>query len=125
MTLFGTFSHARVLEWDGRGLILGFPADSLHAQLAADATTLAQLKKHTSEILGRPVEIKVQAVAGMQSGVVSTAGAGPGPRSFVEKEAAERLDARQKREQEARKHPITEAVIETFGASIKEIKVDG
>ena len=31
----------------------------------------------------------------------------------------------EKREKEARGHPLTEKVIQTFGASIKEIKLDG
>jgi DNA polymerase III subunit gamma/tau len=116
MTLSATFSHARVLAADAKGLTLGFPSDSLQASLAQDQQTIAQVKKLAAEALGRPVEITVKAVAGLQPAVAP---------SRVEKEQAERDDLRQKRETEARAHPITEAVIQTFGASIKEIKIDG
>ena len=45
-------------------------------------------------------------------------------RSVVEATRDRALDEKRKRESEAREHPVTKLVLETFGASIKEIKTD-
>ena len=45
-------------------------------------------------------------------------------RSIIEAEQA-RLDSeRDRRQTEAREHPLTKTVLDTFGAAIKEIKTD-
>ena len=45
-------------------------------------------------------------------------------RSIVESTRASSMAERKQRESEAREHPITKHVLQTFGASIKEIKTD-
>ncbi|HEY4433908.1 MAG TPA: hypothetical protein VGM99_05855, partial [Candidatus Cybelea sp.] len=45
-------------------------------------------------------------------------------RSLVESTRASSTAERSKREAEAREHPITKHVLQTFGAHIKEIKTD-
>jgi len=47
-----------------------------------------------------------------------------GPRSVLEDTRAKSSAERQKREAEAREHPITKHVLQTFGVQIKEIKTD-
>jgi len=45
-------------------------------------------------------------------------------RSIIESTREKSYAERSKREKEAREHPITKHVLQTFGASIKEIKTD-
>ena len=47
-----------------------------------------------------------------------------GPRSIVESTRESKYAERNKREKEAREHPMTKHVLQTFGAAIKEIKTD-
>jgi hypothetical protein len=47
-----------------------------------------------------------------------------GSRSILEASREKTHSDRQAREREAREHPITKHVLQTFGASIKEIKTD-
>ena len=49
----------------------------------------------------------------------------PQTHSVAETEGALKRADRERREEEARAHPATAAVIEAFGAKIKEIKIDG
>ena len=45
-------------------------------------------------------------------------------RSIIESSREKSYAERTKRETEAREHPITKHVLQTFGAQIKEIKTD-
>jgi hypothetical protein len=49
---------------------------------------------------------------------------GTNARSLVESTREKSSAERNKREQEAREHPMTKHVLQAFGASIKEIKTD-
>jgi hypothetical protein len=53
------------------------------------------------------------------------AAAEPSGSSVAELENERRRVERERRESEARQHPATKAAMDTFGAAIKEIKVDG
>ncbi len=99
--------QAKLVGWGERAVDLGFPQRSM----GLDPDDVAALKKALAAA-GHPVDVKLQTVEA----------AAP---SLVDVEAERQRQSRQSREDEARKHPITEAVIQTFGASIKEIKVDG
>ena len=99
--------QAKMLAWTERAIELGVAPRGL----GLDADDIAALKRALAAA-GHPVDVKVQ--------TVDAAGA-----SLVDVEAERQRQTQKAREDEARKHPITEAVIQTFGASIKEIKVDG
>jgi DNA polymerase-3 subunit gamma/tau len=99
--------QAKLLGWSERAVELGFPPRSL----GLDPEDVGSLRKALAAA-GHPVEVKIQTVEAATP-------------SLVDVEAERQRQSRQTREDEARKHPITEAVIQTFGASIKEIKVDG
>lgn len=106
----GIYHTARLISWGDKAIELGIPGG-----MAADAENLKELKKIIGELVGAPLDVKVKTEA---------AAASEG-RSLLEVEAEKREAERKKNEDEARAHPITEKVIETFGASIKEIKFDG
>src|SRR5205814_627605 len=108
--LAGIYAGARLLSWTDQAIELG--ASGL---LVSDVENIKELKKIVAEVLGAPLDVRVKPVAG----------AFEQPRSVMELEAQRAEAMRERREQEARAHPVTEKVIETFGAAIKEIKVDG
>jgi hypothetical protein len=105
--LAGVYHTARLIAWSDKAIELGIPGG-----MAADAENLKELKKIIAELVGAPLDVRVK----------TEAAAG---RSLLEVEAEKRETERKKNEEEARAHPVTEKVIETFGASIKEIKFDG
>jgi hypothetical protein len=79
--------------------------DELRAIVRELGTELAQVK------------INVRLLDATESGQA-------GARSVLEDTRAKSSAERQKREVEAREHPITKHVLQTFGAQIKEIKTD-
>jgi hypothetical protein len=105
--LAGIFHTARLLSWTDRAIELGAPGG-----MAADPENVKELKRIIGEIVGAPLDVKVK--------TETAAG-----RSLLEVENEKREAERKRNEDEARGHPLTEKVIETFGASIKEIKFDG
>jgi len=107
--LAGVYHTARLIAWSDKAIELGIPGG-----MAADAENLKELKKIITELVGAPLDVKVKTEAAASEG-----------RSLLEVEAEKREAERKKNEDEARAHPITEKVLETFGASIKEIKFDG
>jgi hypothetical protein len=115
LTLAGMYAHARLLAWDDQAIELAVPEKSV----AADPEHVANLKKAVGDLVGAPLDVRVKAVA---AGAAPPAAAAP---SVAELESSRRQADRAGREEEARRHPATQAVIETFGAAIKEIKVDG
>ena len=116
ITLAGIYAHARLLGWDARGIELGFTARSLQGSLGGDADNVASLKKFLKEHTGAALDVKVKALEGAPP---------PQTHSVAETEGALKRADRERREEEARAHPATAAVIEAFGAKIKEIKIDG
>jgi DNA polymerase-3 subunit gamma/tau len=106
--LAGIYHAARLLSWTERSIQLGAAG-----AMAGDPENLKELKKLVAAIVGAPLEITI---------VAETT---PAARSLAELDAERKEAERKVSEQEARAHPLTEKVIETFGASIKEIKFDG
>ena len=104
--LAGIYHTARLLSWTDRTIELGATGS-----MASDPENVKELKRLVAELCGAPLDIHIK-----------TEAAG---RSLLEVESEKREAARKKNEEEARGHPVTEKVIETFGAHIKEIKVDG
>jgi DNA polymerase-3 subunit gamma/tau len=106
--LFGHFARAKLVAWTEAGIEL-----AASSPFATDADTVKELKRVVGEIVGSAIEIQVKNEAPAAA------------RSVAEVEAEKAEAEKEKREKESRGHPLTEKVIQTFGASIKEIKVDG
>ena len=119
-SLSGPFSHARVMKWTVDQIELGFPVE-VHAmgEMAADTDKLGELRAIVRELGPELKNIKL-AVRLLDERESASAGA----RSLLETTRDRSSAERTKREAEAREHPITKHVLQTFGAQIKEIKTD-
>jgi hypothetical protein len=116
--LAALFRHARVLSWTADQLELGFAVEA-HDMGDMARDSVDELRAIVRTLGPELKNIKVL-VRLLDAGESSTAGA----RSLLE-DSRERSSAeRAKRETEAREHPITKHVLQTFGAQIKEIKTD-
>jgi DNA polymerase-3 subunit gamma/tau len=116
--LAALYRHARVLTWTADQLELGFPVDA-HSMGEMAKDHIGELRAIVRTLGPELKNIKV-AVRLLDASESNTTGA----RSILE-DTRERTSAeRTKREAEARAHPITKHVLQTFGAQIKEIKTD-
>jgi DNA polymerase III subunit gamma/tau len=126
-SLLGPFQHARVMKWNADEIELGFPVD-VHSmgEMANDRQNLDELRTLVRELgqarPGEPnelagVKITLRLLDATESGQSNV-------RSVLEASREKSTAERQKREAEAREHPITKHVLQTFGAQIKEIKTD-
>ncbi len=116
-TAFGAYEHARVMTWTDNALELGFAPDFELADGARSPEQVEQVRQIVRELARRPVTVQVR--------ILSPAEAAATPlRSAVDEHRARTDDERRKREREAREHPMTRLVVETFGGAIKEIKTD-
>jgi hypothetical protein len=116
--LEGYLQHARVLAHEGDKLELGFP-DNAHiaGEIMQEPKNTTALKEFLREHLGRSLDVKVKLLD-------EAASAAAPARSAVEETREKAAEDRKKRESEAREHPATKLVLETFGVQIKEIKTD-
>ncbi|MDX2092959.1 MAG: DNA polymerase III subunit gamma/tau [Kofleriaceae bacterium] len=119
-SISGPFSHARVMKWTVDTLELGFPVE-VHAmgEMAADTQTIEALRLIVRD-LGpelKGIKVSVRMLDAAESGAA-------GVRSVLETTRDRSQAERIRREAEAREHPITKHVLQTFGAQIKEIKTD-
>jgi len=116
VVLSGYCERARVLTWSKDELVLGYTTDYHHfGELVREAT--ADLATIVSEVFGHKLKVSVK----MLEGAAAETSAG---RSIIEASTQKSHQERAKREAEAREHPITKHVLQTFGAQIKEIKTD-
>ncbi|HWU89069.1 MAG TPA: hypothetical protein VN253_17510, partial [Kofleriaceae bacterium] len=120
VSLFGLFEHARVLRWTKDALELGYPA-GMHeiGEMASEREKLDELRVLVRELVPEMKSVKL-AVRLLDAAESQQAGA----RSVLEASRERGMAERSKRESEAREHPITKHVLQTFGAQIKEIKTD-
>ncbi len=119
-TLLGPFQHARVMKWGADLIELGFPVD-VHSmgEMASEQKQIDELRSIIRELGAELAQVKV--IVRMLDANESAQG---GTRSVLEDTRAKSLVERSKREAEAREHPITKHVLQTFGGQIKEIKTD-
>ena len=119
-SLAGPLRHARVMRWSADALDLGFPVD-VHAmgEMANEPHKLEELRGILRD-LGPTLASCRPSVRMLDAKESNDAGA----RSLIEMTRDRSASERQKREAEAREHPITKHVLQTFGAQIKEIKTD-
>ncbi len=113
----GHYQHARVLTWTADAIELGFAADYAMGEMAREADQVETVRQTLAEVTGKPVAVTVRLLTAAES--AATVG-----KSTVEDAKAKAHAERQRREHEARNHPMTRLVLETFGAQIKEIKTD-
>jgi DNA polymerase-3 subunit gamma/tau len=118
LTLLGWYEHAVVLRWDERGIELGFPAGAIVADMATEPRNVEALRAFLHRQLAAAVPLTVRILSESDRSAVESA------RSIVEAEADRRREETQRRSAEAREHPLTKMVLDTFGASIEEIKTD-
>jgi DNA polymerase-3 subunit gamma/tau len=119
ISLRGYCEFARVLTWTPQHLELGFASDGQSrwaGENMVEKQNIDELKAVLAD-LGQPVKVEVRLLDDAQSNAMPA-------RSIVESTRASTMAERHKRETEAREHPITKHVLQTFGASIKEIKTD-
>jgi hypothetical protein len=117
-SLAALYRHARVMTWTGELLDLGFPVEDRDTgDMAKDrADELCAIVKGLGPAF-KNTKVTVRLLDASES---STAGV----RSVLETTRERTSAERNKREAEAREHPITKHVLQTFGAQIKEIKTD-
>jgi hypothetical protein len=116
--LAALYRHARVLSWTTDQLELGFPVEAHDmGEMARDsADELRAIVRALGPEL-KNLKVAVRLLDASESNASSV-------RSVLE-DTRERTSAeRSRREAEAREHPITKHVLQTFGAQIKEIKTD-
>ncbi len=119
-SLLGWFQHARVMRWTPEQIELGFPVD-VHSmgEMASEAKTLDELRLVLKELGPELAQIK-PTIRMLDERESSAAGV----RSVLETTRDRSKEERTTREAEAREHPMTKHVLQTFGAQIKEIKTD-
>jgi DNA polymerase III subunit gamma/tau len=119
ISLRGYYEFARVLKWTKDELELGFAPDGDSAWAGENACE----KQNVDELRGVLGELGQKLKVSARMLDASEAAKTPA-RSLVESTRASTTAERSKREAEAREHPITKHVLQTFGAHIKEIKTD-
>jgi DNA polymerase-3 subunit gamma/tau len=117
-SLHAQLHHARVMSWTRELIELGFPVE-MHS--------IGEMAKDSTEELGaiiramgpelRALKVRIRLLDASESSATSA-------RSVLEASRERSSAERNKREAEARAHPITKHVLQTFGAQIKEIKTD-
>jgi DNA polymerase-3 subunit gamma/tau len=114
VTLSGAFEPARVQAWTATTLDLGFPSQF-------------EANKEMAEGKLDALRSVLQAEYGMMPRITIAlldAGQPASAQSLLEATRERTFAERDKRVAEAREHPITKHVLQTFGAQIKEIKTD-
>ena len=118
LTLLGWYEHAAVLRWDERGIELGFPAGAIVGDMAAEPRNVDALRAFLHQHLGQALTLSVRVLNEADKTTAEST------RSIVQAEADRRREESATRSREAREHPLTKMVLDTFGASIEEIKTD-
>jgi hypothetical protein len=118
LSLAGVYQGAKILGWSERAIEIGFPRGAMLGELAAEPAKLSALRAFLAGHLGAPIDVVVRLLGPAELEAV------PSAISIVEAEAERRRLERDARQAEARAHPLTRAVLDTFGAEIKEIKTD-
>jgi DNA polymerase-3 subunit gamma/tau len=109
------YQHARILGWTDAAIEVAFPP-GMTGERASEPDKVAAMRVYLGQRFGRQVGFSVK--------IIDQPGEGPAARSIIEAAADRRQAETSQRQDEAREHPLTKAVLDTFGASIKEIKTD-
>jgi DNA polymerase-3 subunit gamma/tau len=117
LSVFGNYQHARVISFGPEIVELGFSADYTLGEMAKGSDQVEVVTGVVRELSGKDTKVKVRILSAAESDAMPA-------RSTVEETKAKADDERRRREAEAREHPMTRLVLETFGGAIKEIKTD-
>ncbi len=115
--MFGNYQHARVLSFSPELVELGFSADYTLGEMAKGSDQVDVVAGVVRELSGKNTKVTVKMLSTTESAAIPA-------RSTIEETKAKADDERRRREAEAREHPMTRLVLETFGGAIKEIKTD-
>jgi DNA polymerase III subunit gamma/tau len=115
LNLVRVYEQAKVLEWTEERIEVGFAEDSLDAEAAAAGDKVEAMRRFLARHQGRPIGFSVKLLSGPEKDQA---------RSLIEASRERRESEERRREGEARQHPMTKVVLETFGAQIQEIKTD-
>lgn len=116
--LLRIYQEAKLRSWKDDEIRACFSKDSFQADSAVKEENVAEMKEILAAKYRKPIKFTVELLSAAE--VESQ----PAMKSVVEHDAEQRSNERATREEEARSHPLTKVVMETFGASIKEIKTD-
>lgn len=120
ITTHGAYEPARVLAWTKDKLELGYPPQfEMIAEVAEEKEKTDILRRVLHEVFGHTRDLKISVRTLSEAELESIPA-----RSVLESQREKSTAERSKRESEAREHPITKHVIQTFGGHIKEIKTD-
>ncbi|HUH00707.1 MAG TPA: DNA polymerase III subunit gamma/tau, partial [Kofleriaceae bacterium] len=118
LPLVRLYENAKVLAWTEEGIEMGYPASNFDAEDVAKAQNVTAMEAFLTQHLGRPTRFQVKLLDERDLAKA------PQARSAVEYKQEQQDRDRTQREAEAREHPVTRMVLDTFGATIKEIKTD-
>jgi DNA polymerase III subunit gamma/tau len=120
ITTHSAYEPARVLSWTREKLELGYPSQfEMIAEVAEEKDKTDVLRRVLHEVFGHGRDVKISVRTLSEAELESIPA-----RSVLESKREKSTAERSKRESEAREHPITKHVIQTFGGHIKEIKTD-
>jgi DNA polymerase III subunit gamma/tau len=115
LSLVSIYQHARILSWTDTAIEVGFPP-GMAGEMASEPDKVAAMRLFLGQQLGRQVSFSVK--------IIDQPGEAIAARSIIEAADDRRREETSRRQDEAREHPLTKVVLDTFGASIKEIKTD-
>ena len=92
-----------------------FLAKASPPEMAANTEKIASMREFLAKLAGRPIGFVVRLLSPEEEA---------NAQSILEEAAQRANEDRLRREREAQDHPLTQVVLQTFGASIKEIKTD-
>ncbi len=115
LNLVRIYQEAKLRSWQGDDIQVCFSQDSFQVDSATKPDNVSAMKAILAELYGRAIKFTVELVSADEVATMKSA---------VERDEEKRSADRADRENEARSHPLTKVVLETFGASIQEIKTD-
>jgi DNA polymerase III subunit gamma/tau len=114
--LAAKLEHAVLVEASvEKGLVLGWPPDSVFASLVGTPEYMALLERLASELLGRPTPVSHEHDSARAQGRKTLSHLEAEAREQRRKEAYERI----------RRHPRVEEAVEIFGARIRDLRLAG
>jgi hypothetical protein len=117
LSVFANYQNARLMSFTDRAIELGFTHDYTLGEMARSPEQVDVVRGILRELAGTDITVTVRVLSSAESAATPA-------RSSVEETRARADDEKRRRESEAREHPMTRLVLETFGGSIKEIKTD-
>ena len=113
--LMTVYQTAKVLGWDDSSIRVGFPAGGLTSEIAVDKEKIARMRVFIAEHVGKALDFNVAILSPEQEAQAT---------SIVEDAKQRAGEEHDRRLEEAKEHPLTKKVMRTFGAKIKEIKIE-